>query len=75
MAAKKSAESKRDHVVVGIMVRGMSKFYRFHGPFTKPEALAYATHGNTYGRGEEFHVEEMAPLQHHEKWIVKGCVA
>lgn len=75
MAAKKDAEPKRDHVVVRIMRRGMNTYHGFHGPLSKAEAMAYAMHGNTYGSNEEFHVESMAPLQNHEKWIVKGCGA
>lgn len=75
MAAKKTAEAKRDRVVVCVMQRGLNTYHRFHGPFTAAEAASYANHGNTYGRNEAFHVESMTPLQHHEKWIVKDCVA
>ena len=64
---------KREHVVVRVMRRGLDVFHHLHGPFTEAEANAYAMHGNTYGRNEECYVKNMAPIQPHEKWIIKSA--
>ena len=72
MAAKKTVDVKREHVVVEVVQRGLNTYHRFRGPFTKAEADAYALHGNTYGRNERHYVEQLQPIQHHEKWILKS---
>lgn len=66
-----TTEPKRDHVVVRIMRRGLSTYHHLHGPFTEAEANAYAMHGNRY-EGDEYYVEDVQPIQHHEKWIFRG---
>jgi hypothetical protein len=73
-ASKQKTESKREYVVVRCMRRGLSVYHTFHGPFTKGEAGAYATHFDTYTDGE-FTVEHVSPLQHHEKWILRDVNA
>lgn len=65
---------KRDHVVVRVMRRGLDVFHHLHGPFTLAEANAYATHGNMYDNSEYF-VENISPIQPHERWILKEVEA
>jgi hypothetical protein len=64
---------KREHVVVRVMRRGLDVFHHLHGPFTEAEANVYAMHGNTYGRNEEYYVQDIQPIEHHEKWIIKSA--
>ena len=73
MAAKKTATVEREHVVVVVMRRGLDTYHNFRGPFTQAEANAFAIHGNTYGNNESYYVEDMQPIHHHEKWIIKSA--
>ena len=64
---------KREHAVIRTMRRGLDNYTHLHGPFTEAEANAYAMHGNTYGRNEEYYVQEIHPIEPHEKWIIKSA--
>lgn len=71
MAAKpKTADVKREFVVLRAVRRGFNCFTTFYGPFTKAEASAYAMHENTYGNAE-YTVEQVLPMPHHDKWILR----
>lgn len=61
----------RDHVVACVMRHGLNTYTRFVGPFTKAEASTYAMHKTEYEGGEDYTVERMQPLPHHEKWILR----
>lgn len=64
-------DAKRDHVVIALRERGLTRFAQVWGPFTKAHAHVFAAHHSQY-EGDECSVEEMEEPCVHNQWIFEG---
>lgn len=71
MAAKKTVNAKRDHVVISVRRRGLDQYVRVRGPFTNKEANTVAFYV-TREDGDDCSVEMLEPLCQHNQWILEG---